>query len=113
MRKNKYNNKPTLKDGIRFQSAKEAKRYAELQLMLKAGVIKNLKLQPRFKLQDGFTTANGEKIQAIFYIADYMYDDIERDETAVEDVKGYKTSVFKLKQKLFMHKYPQYVFKLT
>lgn len=44
----KYRNEPTVSHGITFDSKKEARRYEELLLMLKAGTIRRLKLQVDF-----------------------------------------------------------------
>lgn len=101
----KYHAKKTEVDGIRFQSRKEGERYAELKLLERAGRIRSLVLQPKFELQEGFTNAEGKKIRAITYIADFMYYDCDLDRTIVEDVKGMKTEVYKLKKKLFEYKY--------
>ena len=46
----KYGNKKTQTDGIFFDSKKEARRYAELKMMLKVGAISNLELQKPFEL---------------------------------------------------------------
>lgn len=100
--KSKYNARETEIDGIKFDSKLEAEHYASLKLLERAGVIKNLKLQPRFLLQDGFTY-NGHKERKIEYVADFQY---ERDgKTIVEDAKGMRTEVYKLKRKLFLYKY--------
>lgn len=107
-KKPKYNAVKTEVDGIKFDSAKESKRYASLRLLERAGVIENLKLQPRFLLQEGFIY-NGHKECKIEYVADFQY---ERDgQTIVEDVKGMKTEVYKLKRKLFLYKYRDIVFR--
>jgi len=92
-----------------FDSKKEAKRYLELKMLEKAGKIKNLKLQPVFLLQEGFYY-QGEAIRQITYRADFEYVN-EKGERVVEDVKGFKTDVYKLKKKLFLKKYPDVVFK--
>ena len=104
-KKNKYGNTKIVIDGIKFDSLKEAKRYGELKLLLKAGKIKNLRLQPEFILQPSFKR-NGKTIRAIKYIADFSYTDKEGNEV-IEDTKGYKTEIFRLKEKLFYYKYPQ------
>lgn len=88
---NKYNAKRTFFDGIWFDSKKEAHRYQQLKLMLRAGKISDLELQPRYDI-----VVNGEKI--CYYKADFRY--IENGELVVEDVKGMQTSVYKLKKKL-------------
>jgi len=57
-----------------------------------AGEIINLELQPKFPIE-----VNGIKICT--YIADFRYK--ERDGTeVVEDCKGFKTDVYRLKKKL-------------
>lgn len=100
----KYNAKKTIIDGIKFDSRKEARRYQELMLMQKAGVIKDLALQPNFLLQEKFKY-QGKTQRKIEYIADFMYWDCEKSCCVVEDVKGMKTDVYKLKKKLFLKKH--------
>jgi len=107
-KKHKYNAKPIEFDGFKFDSKKEAKRYLELKVLERAGVISNLILQPKFLLQDSFKY-KGKTQRAIFYIADFEY--IKDGKRIVEDVKGVKTEVYKLKKKLFLKKYPQVEFK--
>lgn len=80
-------------------------RYCELNILEKAGEIKDLVLQPTFVLQEGFRDDAGKKWRPITYTGDFQY--INKDEkTIVEDVKGMKTDVFKIKEKLFRCKYP-------
>ena len=52
----KYNSRKNVVNGIPFDSQKEACRFGELLLLLKAGKIKDLKLQPEFTLQEAFKT---------------------------------------------------------
>ena len=96
--KSKYKNEKTTVNGIQFDSCKEAERYQQLMLLLKAGKITQLKLQHSFTLQGSFTTPDGEKIRAITYIADFTYYD-EKGNFTIEDVKGYKTRTYKDKYK--------------
>jgi hypothetical protein len=110
MLKNKYNNKKTVINDIEFDSKKEAKRYTELKILERGGVITKLIMQPRFLLQDGFWDFRHKKHRAIEYWADFQYYDHEKRATIVEDVKGMKTDVYKLKKKLFLYKYPELVF---
>lgn len=102
----KYHNKPTFIDGIRFASKAEAQFYTDLKLRERAGQVRDIELQPKFELQPKYTNAKGQKIPAIYYIADYRYYDIEAKCTFIVDVKGVETDVFKLKKKLFEYKYP-------
>lgn len=101
----KYKAVKTTVDGIKFDSKKEARRYQELKLLEKAGVIKDLGLQPNFLLQDKFKK-NGKTYRKIEYIADFIYWDCEKNCTVIEDVKGLKTQVYSIKKKLFEFKYP-------
>ena len=106
---NKYSNSKTNLDNIKFDSQAEANRYAELKQFERAGLITNLVLQPRFLLQEKFKYKNITQ-RKIEYIADFMYFDKTKQLTVVEDVKGMKTDVYKLKKKLFLYKYPDYEF---
>lgn len=87
----KYNNKKVTVNGQVFDSKKEARRYKELLLLEKAGEIKDLRTQVKFKLipaQRDETT--GEVIEReCSYKADFVYS--EGDKTVVEDVKGFRT----------------------
>ena len=52
----KYHNERAKRAGIRFDSQKEARRYDELMVMLRAGIISDLRLQPQFTLQESYIT---------------------------------------------------------
>ena len=106
----KYRNKKTQVDMYVFDSIAESKRYKELALLEQAKQIKELKLQPKFLLQEGFRK-NGKTYRKIEYIADFMY--IENGKVIIEDVKGMETDVFKLKRKLFEYKYPDFELKIV
>ncbi len=109
MHYNKYKNRKVQIDRYVFDSVKEGKRYRELALLEQAGEISDLELQPRFLLQDKFRK-NGKAFRKIEYVADFMYK--QNGKTIVEDVKGIKTDVFKLKLKLFEYKYPELEIKI-
>lgn len=102
-KKSKYSAVNTKVDGISFDSKKETRRYKELKILEKADEIKSLELQPRFLLQEKFKY-NGKTIRKIEYIADFRYID-EKGNTVVEDVKGMKTEVYKIKKKIFLKIY--------
>lgn len=109
---NKYGNRKVTVDGYVFDSALEAKRHRQLVLLERAGEIKDLKLQVPFELQESFKK-NGEHFRAITYIADFVYYDNRLKHTVVEDTKGVKTEVFKMKQKMFELKYPDLTIKIV
>lgn len=100
----KYKSKKTIVDDIQFDSRLEAKRYTELKLLQKSGKIKELQLQPSFELIPSFKK-NGKTFRKSTYKADFQYIDTETGKTIVEDVKGFKTELYKLKKKLFEYKY--------
>jgi len=89
-------------DEIDFDSKKEANRYKDLKILEKAWNISNLELQPKFLLQPSFTY-NWKTEKRISYIADFKY--YKDFEVIIEDVKGFKTDIYKLKRKLFLCKY--------
>jgi len=108
----KYRNRKTTIDGITFDSKAEARRYAELKLLERAGEIKDLELQPKYRLLDGFKK-NGKTYRPIDYIADFRYYDVKLGRMVVEDVKGKRTDVFNIKKKLFEKKYPDLEIKIV
>lgn len=103
--KSKYKAKKTIVDGIRFDSQKEANRYLDLLVLEKAGLIQDLHRQVRFELQPSYKK-KGKTIRAIYYIADFVYYDTFKGQKIVEDTKGYRTEIYKLKKKIFEYKYP-------
>jgi hypothetical protein len=99
----KYRNKPT--NG--YASKREAKRAQELKLLQTARKIFQLREQVKFTL---IPKQEGERECA--YIADFTYQEptsfepdgtIAETDMVVEDVKGMKTAVYKIKRKLMLH----------
>jgi hypothetical protein len=89
--------KPAWIDGVRFASKAEAKRYGELKLLEKAQQIRELEIQPVFPIEV-VNPLNGEVIQVGVYKADFRYRESSR--VVVEDVKGMRTPIYRLKKKL-------------
>ena len=111
----KYHNKKTVADGIKFDSKIEAERYAQLKILERAGVIRDLELQPEYELIPSFRK-NGKTWRRTVYKADFRYILAEDDSYIIEDVKGSTsviTGVFRLKQKLFEYKYPDYTISIV
>ena len=109
---------PTIVDGIKFPSKKEAKRYGELKLLEQAGVITDLKTEKThrkdltFELQPKFVHfKSGKKIRAINYWGDFSY--VENGQRVIEEVKGFQTAVFKIKWKMLKYHYPGIEFRIT
>lgn len=113
----KYGAKRVKIDGYTFDSQAEARRYQELKLLAQAREIAGLTVHPRFVLQQAFIDREGKKQRAITYEADFSYYEVTEGTTTaqplvVEDVKGARTAVFRLKAKMFQFKYPNVDFRV-
>jgi hypothetical protein len=108
----KYNNVKVGKNA----SLKEARRGAELRMLLKAGVITNLKEQVKYVLipaqvesyerysKKGKRLKDGVRLleRECAHIADYVYTIAETGENVVEDTKGFRTKDYIIKRKLML-----------
>lgn len=93
-----------------FDSRREARRGAELEVMLRAGLISNLRRQVRYILIPSQWGECGEDLKgrpvsvclerACHYVADFVYD--LGGQTVVEDVKGVRTPAYVIKRKLML-----------
>ena len=99
---NKYFARRTERDGIKFDSEAEAARYCQLRLLERAGHITELRRQVPFELVPAEKDMNGKKLRALVYRADFVYRD-NYGALHVEDVKGVRTAVYKLKKRLMWH----------
>lgn len=100
--RSKYHAKKTVVDGITFDSRKEADRYLVLKGMEEDGSIEGLRRQVRYELIPAFDV-EGKHYRPVFYVADFVYREDGRE--VVEDVKGVRTDVYRLKSKLFARRY--------
>jgi len=108
--KNKYENKPGFYAGVWIQSKKEGGRYLELLEMERVGLISQLSRQPKFILIEAFDHKYGHQKRET-YSADFRY--IRDGKVIIEDVKGVKIDLFKIKLKILLKKYPSINFILT
>lgn len=110
---NKYNNRKIVVNGIVFDSAKEAHRYSELLVLLKAGEISDLKRQVKYTLippqrePDTVGPRGGVRPgrlieHEVSYVADFVYKDKDGNEI-VEDTKGFRTKDYVIKRKLALY----------
>ena len=111
----KYGNQKVTIDNITFDSTGEGLRYKELKLLAKTGQITDLQLQKKFiivpEIREPDTVGprggvkKGKLIQsAAYYVADFVYYD-KNGKLVVEDYKGFKTDLYKLKKKLMKYIY--------
>lgn len=92
--RSKYNSRKTVVDGIKFDSAKEANRYKELIILRRDGEITHFLMQVPFLLDGG-----------VVYKLDFLIFWTYAPPT-YEDVKGFKTQIYRLKKKMVEAKYP-------
>lgn len=108
-KRSKFGAVKTVVDGITFDSKAEAARYGELKLLEKAGHIRGLELQPKFALNVRAMDAPVSEIIGA-YRGDFRYEvsyTVSREggprimnwRTVVEDVKGFKTPLYRWKKK--------------
>lgn len=111
----KYHNEPDSRGNLHFDSKKEARRYDELLVLLRAGKIRNLRLQAQYTLQESYIAPDGERVRAIRYVADFAYERPtlpDKNGTVywmpvVEDVKSRatKTAQYEMKKKLLRERF--------
>jgi hypothetical protein len=97
-RTSKYGNTKVEADGLTFDSKREYSRWRDLQLLERAGEIKNLQRQVPFPL-----LVDEQLIGK--YIADHVYYDTRTQSKVIEDVKGVETALFKWKAKHVLAQY--------
>ncbi len=103
-RKNKYNNIPTIIDGIEFHSTIEGHFYSQLKLLERTKLIKDLILQPEFVLYIE-ELETGLRIPDESYFADFQFFDIEKNKYRVVDVKGFDSRESKSKRRKISKQY--------
>lgn len=95
----KYRAVRTTIDGITFDSRAESTRWLELKICERSGLISQLERQTKFVL-----IPKSEHGREICYRDDFTYYDIEEKQWVYEDVKGFKTPVYKLKKRMLAEK---------
>lgn len=104
----KYFSRKISVDGIVFDSKKEAARWLELKLLENLGEIRCLERQVVFELIPAIPASNGlPAMRRTTYKADFVYQEKlsgNRYADVIEDVKGFRTEVYRLKQKLMRSK---------
>lgn len=101
----KYRAKKVKIDGITFDSKKEGKRYQELKFLAEQGLIEQFEIKPCFSL---FSKSGAMVCK---YIPDFAYIEQGNPKRVIEDVKGMKTQVYKIKAKWFQADYPEFDFR--
>ena len=100
--------KPVI-DGHRFDSGREAERYQQLKLLLAAGEIRDLELQPKIPIVIAgipimlLSSRYHKNGRHLTYVGDFRYFDVKKDQLIIEDVKmqsGHRTESYRIKRAL-------------
>lgn len=86
-----------------FDSKAEAAHYRGLLMLEKVGAIRDLELQPEFRLI--VTGVDGIEHDCGAYRGDFRYFDVQQDLVRVIDVKGYDNRLSQLKRKIVKARY--------
>ena len=114
--KSKYGAKKASIGCETFDSTKEARRWQQLQLMERDGKINSLQRQvkymilPEHREPDTKGPRGGIKKgriieRARYYVADFVYYDVDARQAVVEDCKGFRTEAYKLKKAMMYDRY--------
>lgn len=93
-RRHKYGARPAVVGARRFDSTREARRYQELELLVRAGAIDGLECQPAFPLHvvELYRSIPPIQVRTVgTYHGDFRYRDLKTGEIVVEDVKSRPT----------------------
>jgi len=115
-RRNKYGARKVTKNGLIYDSKKEARRAGILEALEKAGAITDLRRQVKYVLiptqrePDTIGPKGGRKPGKVierecYYLADFVYTITETGETVIEDTKGIRTKEYIIKRKLMLERY--------
>ena len=115
-RRNKYGARKVTKNGLIYDSKKEARRAGILEALEKAGAITNLRRQVKYVLiptqrePDTIGPKGGRKHGKVierecYYLADFVYTITATGETVIEDTKGVRTKEYIIKRKLMLERY--------
>lgn len=100
-RRSKYNAKPVVVDGVRFDSQREYKRWGDLCMLEKGGQISQLERQVPYELAPAVNLyGERRKKTALRYVADFRYFDVKAGHFVVEDAKGYESPIARIKRHL-------------
>lgn len=104
MMRSKYGARQIIDSKGRMHDSKaEFRRCHELELLERAGEIRDLRRQVKHVLIPAQYDSSGKLLEkAITYTSDFEYVDVRTGEAVVEDVKGVKTKDYIIKRKLML-----------
>lgn len=110
IKRGKYGSFKCMINDIIFDSVMEARYYVYLLDEKAYGNIESFEMQKTYELIPPIKDKNGKKHRATTYIADFVIK-YKNGVESVIDIKGKKTEVFKIKEKMLLYFYPEIDFK--
>lgn len=105
IKRGKYGSFKCMINDIIFDSVMEARYYVYLLDEKAYGNIESFEMQKTYELIPPIKDKNGKKHRATTYIADFVIKHKDGAESVI-DIKGKKTEVFKIKEKMLLYFYP-------
>ena len=105
IKRGKYGSFKCMINDIIFDSVMEARYYVYLLDEKAYGNIESFEMQKTYELIPPIKDKNGKKHRATTYIADFVIK-YKNGVESVIDIKGKKTEVFKIKEKMLLYFYP-------
>lgn len=96
----KYRNRRTVIGDQRYRSQREAARHQELLLLQRAGHVCDIRREVAFVLAPRVRFTGQRQTPPLRYVADFTY--TENGRQVVEDAKGVRTQVYKIKRHLML-----------
>ena len=109
--RSKYHARKVKGFGHTFDSQMEYQRYLVLRDLERRHMIEQLTVHPAYEIHRPFRDRWGRAHKAANYVADFAYFDRIRKVHVVEDVKGVRTQVYRLKLRLFLDVYREHDFR--
>lgn len=110
VKRGKYGSFKCMINDIIFDSVMEARYYVYLLDEKAYGSIESFEIQKTYELIPSIKDKNGKKHRATTYIADFVIKYKDGAESVI-DIKGKKTEVFKIKEKMLLYFYPEIDFR--
>lgn len=98
-RQKKHGNRIVETADGKFHSVRELRRWHELKLLARAGLVENLSRQTVFVLAPS-VRIKGRLRPPLRYVADFTYRDTRTGAQVVEDAKGHITDAYRIKRHL-------------
>ena len=108
-RGNKYRAKVSgCQHGHAHDSIREATRCNQLHLLVRAGLISDLVIQPQFWFSINGVQVKHPNGRRVGFKPDFGYTEVADGREVIEDAKGVRTEAYVLRSSIFCALFPQY-----